>query len=87
MGSKKGGGAGTMPDGAGAVWALFEDALSAELAIEIRDYLQQVLGTDRFRAWVEARAGRFVTLARLADRLSARIVPDTFSTFFPIRVA
>jgi putative transposase len=41
--------------------ALFEDALSDELVAEIRGYLQQqkALGTDRFRAWVEERTGRF----------------------------
>jgi putative transposase len=40
---------------------LFEDALSDGLVAEIRGYLQQqkALGTDRFRAWVEARTGRF----------------------------
>ena len=47
--------------------ALFEDALPTELVAEIRDYLQQqkVLGTDRFRAWVEARTGRFATVRAL----------------------
>lgn len=41
--------------------ALFEDVLPDELVTEIRSYLQQqkVLGSDRFRAWVEARTGRF----------------------------
>jgi putative transposase len=41
--------------------ALFEDALPDALVAEIRSYLQQqkVLGSDRFRAWVEARTGRF----------------------------
>jgi putative transposase len=46
---------------AAAYWALFDDALPDELVAEIRGYLQQqkVLGTDRFRAWVEERTGRF----------------------------
>ncbi len=41
--------------------ALFDDALLSELVAEIRDYLQQqkVPGTNRFRAWVEERTGRF----------------------------
>ncbi len=43
--------------------ALFAEALPDELVNEIRGYLQQqkALGTDRFRAWVEARTGRFAT--------------------------
>lgn len=47
--------------------ALFEDALSDELVAEIRGYLQQqkALGTDRFRAWVEARTGRFAATRSL----------------------
>jgi putative transposase len=46
---------------AAAYRALFDDALPDELVAEIRAYLQQqkALGTDRFRAWVEARTGRF----------------------------
>ncbi|TAL88586.1 MAG: hypothetical protein EPN69_16115 [Rhodanobacter sp.] len=44
--------------------ALFADALPDELIAEIRSYLQQqkVLGTDRFRSWVEARTGRFAAV-------------------------
>lgn len=44
--------------------ALFSDALPDALVQEIRSYLQQqkVLGTDRFRAWVEARTGRFAAV-------------------------
>ena len=43
--------------------ALFDEALPDDVLAEIRRYLQQqgALGTDRFRAWVEARAGRFAT--------------------------
>jgi putative transposase len=46
---------------AAAYRALLEDALPDDLVAEIRGYLQQqkVLGTDRFRAWVEERTGRF----------------------------
>lgn len=42
---------------------LFDEALPAALVAEIRQYLQQqkALGSDRFRAWVEARTGRFAT--------------------------
>lgn len=42
---------------------LFEEALPAALVAEIRQYLQQqkALGSDRFRAWVEPRTGRFAT--------------------------
>lgn len=41
--------------------ALFTEALPAELAEEIRRYLAQerALGSDRFRAWVASRTGRF----------------------------
>ncbi len=44
--------------------ASFADALPDELVRDIRSYLQQqkALGTDRFRAWVEARTGRFATV-------------------------
>ena len=44
-----------------AYQALFAVALPDELANEIRCYLhqQKVLGADHFRAWVEARTGRF----------------------------
>lgn len=47
-----------------AYGALFTDAMPDPLVQEIRDYLQQqkALGTDRFRAWVEARTGRFATV-------------------------
>ncbi len=47
--------------------ALFEDALGEELVDEIRHYLQQqkTLGTDRFRAWVEVRTGRFETVRQV----------------------
>lgn len=54
---------------AAAYRALFEDALPDALVAEIRSYLQQqkVLGSDRFRAWVEARTGRF-SMARPLGR-------------------
>jgi len=44
--------------------ALFAEVLPDELVDEIRIHLQQqkVLGTDRFRSWVEARTGRFATV-------------------------
>ncbi len=44
--------------------ALFADVLPEELVTEIRCHLQQqkALGSDRFRAWVEARTGRFVAV-------------------------
>jgi hypothetical protein len=48
---------------------------------EIRTYLQQQkpLGSKRFRAWVESRAGRFAT-ARAPGRPSHReIVPGTLA--------
>ncbi len=46
---------------ASAYRELFSEALSDALVEEIRIYLQQqkVLGTDRFRAWVTARTGKF----------------------------
>jgi putative transposase len=49
---------------ASAYRALFAQALPEDQVREIRCYLQQqkVLGTDRFRAWVEARTGRFAGL-------------------------
>ncbi len=44
--------------------ALFTDALLDPMVQEIRCYLQQqkALGTDRFRAWVESRTGRFAAI-------------------------
>lgn len=53
--------------------ALSAEMLSAELVGEIRCYLAQerALGSDRFRAWVEARTGRFSTV-RAAGRPPAR---------------
>lgn len=64
------------PDAAARAYAyrnLFTDALPSELVQEIRSYLQQqkALGTDHFRAWVEARTQRFVT-TRPLGRPSAR---------------
>lgn len=58
-------GLGTNP--ASRAWAyraLFAEVLPDELVEEIRIHLQQqkVLGTDRFRSWVEARTGRFATV-------------------------
>jgi len=49
---------------ASAYRTLFDDALPNDLVEEIRSYLQQqkVLGTDRFRSWVEARTGRFAAV-------------------------
>lgn len=49
---------------AAAYRSLFAEALPDDLIHEIRRYLQQqkALGTDRFRAWVEARTGRFAGL-------------------------
>jgi putative transposase len=49
---------------ASAYWALFAEVLPHELNEEIRSHLQQqkVLGTDRFRSWVEARTGQFATV-------------------------
>jgi putative transposase len=43
---------------------LFDDALPPELLDNIRRHLRQqkALGTDHFRAWVEARTGRFAGL-------------------------
>ncbi|RYG38599.1 MAG: transposase [Burkholderiales bacterium] len=54
---------------AAAYRSLFEQALPDEMVGEIRRYLRQqrALGSDRFRAWVEARTGRFAT-ARLPGR-------------------
>jgi len=51
---------------ASAYQALFEEQLRDQLVAEIRHYLQQqkALGTDRFRAWVEARTGRFTGVRR-----------------------
>jgi putative transposase len=58
---------------ASAYRMLFADALPGDLVEEIRGYLQQqkVLGTDRFRSWVESRTGRF-TEVRLAGRRPRR---------------
>lgn len=52
-----------------AYGALFADAMPDALVQEIRDDLQQqmALGTDRLRAWVEARTRRFATV-RAAGR-------------------
>lgn len=49
---------------AAAYKALFADALPDEVVHDIHAYLQQqkALGTDRFRAWVEARTQRFATI-------------------------
>jgi putative transposase len=49
---------------ASAYRALFAEVLPHELVEEIRSHLQQqkVLGTDRFRSWVEARTGHFATV-------------------------
>ncbi|TXH09381.1 MAG: transposase [Gammaproteobacteria bacterium] len=42
---------------------MFDERLPDDLVGEIRCYLRQqrALGSDRFRAWVEARTGRFAT--------------------------
>ena len=44
--------------------ALFAEVLTDESVDEIRIHLaqQKVLGTDRFRSWVEVRTGRFATV-------------------------
>lgn len=44
--------------------SLFDEALPAELVDEIHRYLVQerALSSDRCRAWVEARTGRFSTV-------------------------
>jgi putative transposase len=59
---------------AAAYRALFADALPDELLTDIRRHLQQqkVLGSDRFRAWVEARTGRFAAAVRPIGRPSTR---------------
>jgi putative transposase len=46
---------------------LSAEALPEDLVEEIRHYLQQqkALGSDRFRAWVEARTGRFAGLRQV----------------------
>ena len=54
------------PDSASRATAyrnLFDERLPDDLVGEIRCYLRQqrALGSDRFRAWVEARTGRFAT--------------------------
>jgi REP-associated tyrosine transposase len=51
---------------ASAYRALFDEQLPDESVAEIRRYLQQqkALGTDRFRAWMEARTGRFTSVRR-----------------------
>lgn len=53
--------------------ALCSEALPDAMVEEIRVYLQQqkVLGTDRFRSWVEARTGKFAG-ARPRGRPSCR---------------
>lgn len=58
---------------ASAYRALFAEALPDALVAEIRAYLQQqkVLGTNRFRAWVETRTGRFAAV-RPVGRLLTR---------------
>lgn len=58
---------------AAAYRALFVESMPDDLVLEIRRYLQQqkVLGTDRFRAWVEARTGWFSTV-RPAGRQPGR---------------
>ena len=52
--------------------AVFAEALPDALVNEIRSYLRQqkVLGTDRFRAWVEARTGRFAAMRPVGRPLS-----------------
>lgn len=53
-----------LPGRASAYRELFRETLPEELVSEIRSYLaqQKALGTDRFRAWVESRTGRFAGL-------------------------
>lgn len=48
------------------------------MVVEIRHYLQQqkALGTDRFRAWVEAHTGRLETV-RPQGRPRRQNVPET----------
>ena len=62
--------------------ALFSEVLSDKRLAEIRCYLQQqkALGSDRFRAWVEERTGKFSTArsaGRPSQRSAVKIVPDT----------
>lgn len=59
---------GPSPDArASACRELFSEVLPDALVQEIRMYLQQqkVLGTDRFRAWVAARTGKFAEVRRI----------------------
>lgn len=48
---------------AAAYRGLFDEVLPDDVVAEIRRYLRQqrALGSDRFRAWVQARTGRFAT--------------------------
>jgi putative transposase len=52
---------------------LFAEVLPHELVEEIRSHLQQqkVLGTDRFRSWVEARTGQFATVRPIGRPLKS----------------
>lgn len=53
----------------------------------VRDHLQQqkVSGSGRFRAWVEARTGRFAAVRPIGVRLHVQIVPGTFYATHDLR--
>jgi len=72
--AEEGLGHGIGPTVSSSARALFDEALPSELIEDIRGYLQQqkVLGTDRFRSWVEARTDRFSTV-RPVGSLYARL--------------
>ena len=59
---------------AAAYHTLFEDALPEALSAEIRAHVsqQKALGSDRFKAWVEARTGRFAGV-RPVGRPTSRV--------------
>jgi hypothetical protein len=69
--------------------ALFDEKLPDQLVAEIRHYLQQqkALGTDRFRAWVEARTGDSLASGGQGARPRFQIVPDTISGLSPFKLS
>jgi putative transposase len=66
---------------ASAYRALFAQGLSGRHVDEIRTYLQQQkpLGSKRFRAWVESRAGRFATARAPGRPIHREFVPGTLA--------